>query len=416
MDDEFLYVGFGRDAETEDVFEEIVDTDISTPEVPFKKYDRGLLRYGAFARNFEDLPADAEKYYLTTAIAYTNGLPHVGHAYEFLTSDVLVRLHRFLGYDTYFLTGADEHGQKVAESASRAGLEPLAHCNIYVSAFQRLNDKLRITNDQYIRTTDPGHQRTCQRLWQRCAEAGDIYLGKYEGWYNEREELFVTQQEAEKTKFMDEVKNVPLKRVSEESYFFRMSKYADRLIAHIKENPGFIEPESARVNILSRLEHDELKDLSISRTTFSWGIPLAADFDQSGTSGTHVMYVWFDALTNYLSGIHYLDSEDTDCGNLRAYWPASKHIIGKDITWFHCVIWPTILMSAGLPLYKGVFSHGFVNGPDGRKMSKSLGNIVDTSEVRNLSNFFPEHFPPCCSLHHAYFFHTTARALGSGKF
>lgn len=384
--DDFQYTCFGRDADEEDVFHEVVDAELSTLEVPFLKFDREQLRFGAFARNFDDLPEGSEKYYLTTAIAYTNGLPHVGHAYEFLTSDVLVRLHRFLGYDTYFLTGADEHGQKVAESASRAGLDPLAHCNIYVSAFQRLNDKLRVTNDRYIRTTDSGHQVTCQRLWQRCADAGDIYLGKYEGWYNEREELFVTQQEAEKSHFMDEVKNVPLKRVSEESYFFRMSKYADRLVAHIKENPSFVEPESARINILSRLEQDELKDLSISRTTFSWGIPMASDFDQSGTTGTHVMYVWFDALSNYLSGVHYLDEEGENGGGegqkLRGYWPASKHIIGKDITWFHCVIWPTILMSAGLPLFKGVFSHGFVNGPDGRKMSKSLGNNVDPGEVR----------------------------------
>ena len=380
-----------RDADAEDVFEEVEDADLSAGGVIFKRFNRELLRFGAFASNFDDLPADAERYYLTTAIAYTNGLPHVGHAYEFLTSDVLVRLHRFLGYRTYFLTGSDEHGQKVAESAAKAGLEPLAHCNKYVSAFQRLNDKLRVTNDKYLRTTHKLHHRNVQLLWQMCADAGDIYLDKYEGWYNEREELFVTQAEAEKTNFMDPEKNVPLKRVSEESYFFRMGKYAERLIKHIEDNPTFIQPESAYSNILARLRKDELKDLSVSRTTFSWGIPLPPAFDQSEASGTHVMYVWFDALSNYLTGVCAIDPDAPEHADLSGFWPANHHVIGKDIVWFHCVIWPTILMSAGLPLPKAVFSHGFVNDKNGRKMSKSLNNSVDPEEVGRffVVTFFP---------------------------
>lgn len=381
FDDQFKYITFGPDADAEDVWEEVQDEALSAGGVNFLRFNRDMLRYGAFSRNFDDLPENAEKYYLTTAIAYTNGLPHVGHAYEFLTSDVIVRLHRFLGYNTYFLTGSDEHGQKVAESAAKAGLEPLAHCNKYVSAFQRLNDKLRVTNDKYLRTTSEQHQTTAQLLWQKCADAGDIYLDKYEGWYNEREELFVTQAEAEKTNFMDVEKGVPLKRVSEESYFFRMGKYADALIRHIEDNPSFIQPESACSNILARLRKDELKDLSISRTTFSWGIPLSPAFDQSGSSGTHVMYVWFDALSNYLTGVCAVDPDADEAANLSGFWPAGKHIIGKDIIWFHCVIWPTILMSAGMPLPKGVFSHGFVNDKNGRKMSKSLNNSVDPDEV-----------------------------------
>ena len=374
-----------RDPDLEDVFEEIEDAELSAGGIAYKRFNKDLLRYGAFAKNLEDLPEDAETYYLTTAIAYTNGLPHVGHAYEFLTSDVLVRLHRFLGYRTYFLTGSDEHGQKVAEAAAKAGLEPLAHCNKYVSEFQRLNDKLRVTNDKYLRTTSAQHKKTCQMLWKRCSDAGDIYLDKYEGWYNEREELFVTQAEAEKTNFMDVEKNVPLKRVSEESYFFRMSKYCDALIQHIEQNPSFVQPESACSNILARLRKEGLKDLSITRTTFSWGISLAADFDQTDTTGQHVMYVWFDALTNYLTGVCALDTEAEGHARLSSFWPANRHIIGKDISWFHCVIWPTILMSAGLPLPVGVFSHGFVNARDGRKMSKSLNNSVDPDDVRDVA-------------------------------
>jgi len=279
------------DPDQEDVFEELEDHELSAGGVAYTRFNRDLLRFGAFASDFEDLPEDAEKYYLTTAIAYTNGLPHVGHAYEFLTADVLVRLHRFLGYKTYFLTGADEHGQKVAGAAAKDGVEPLAHCNKYVSAFQRLNDKLRVTNDKYLRTTSAQHKHTCQLLWQRCADAGDIYLGKYEGWYNEREEAYVPQAEAELVNFMDVEKGVPLKRVSEESYFFRMSKYCDALIEHIEKNPTFIQPDSARSNILARLRKEGLKDLSVSRTTFSWGIPLPPGFDQSGASCAHVMCV-----------------------------------------------------------------------------------------------------------------------------
>ena len=377
----FRVAGLDRDPELEDVFEEVEDVELSAGGIAYKRFDRDQIRFGPFARDLDDLPEDAPTYYLTTAIAYTNGLPHVGHAYEFLTSDVLVRLHRFLGYKTFFLTGSDEHGQKVAGAAAKDGVEPLAHCNKYVSAFQRLNDKLRVTNDRYLRTTSAHHKRTCQLLWKRCADAGDIYLGKYEGWYNEREEAYVSQADAEKTNFMDVDKGVPLKRVSEESYFFAMSKYNDRLIQHIEQNPAFIQPESARSNILARLRKDPLKDLSISRTTFSWGIPLPPDFDQTGASCAHVMYVWFDALANYLTGVCAVDPEAVEHGRLQGFWPADRHIIGKDIIWFHCVYWPTMLMSVGLALPKGVFAHGFVNDKQGHKMSKSMGNSVDPDDV-----------------------------------
>ena len=337
---------------------------------------------GALANNFED--KINEKFYLTTAIAYTNGYPHIGHAYEFLSSDVIVRYNRLFGKDTYFLTGADEHGQKVAASAEKNGVTPIEHCNKYVNAFKALNQRLGVSYDRYIRTTDASHEDTCRKLWNKCADAGDIYLGSYEGWYNEREETFVPENEAELNNYMDPDSGLPLKKVKEESYFFRLSNYATRLIDYIKANPTFIEPAQYRDSILQRLEVEGLKDLSISRTTFTWGITLPEGYESN-----HVMYVWFDALTNYLSGIDALEvRNDTHLENvkkLKDYWPASKHIIGKDIIWFHCVIWPCMLLSAKLPLPHGVFSHGFVNAADGRKMSKSYNNTICPNEVDSLS-------------------------------
>lgn len=296
--------------------------------------------YGAISQS---LPGcGPEKYYITTAIAYTNGYPHIGHAYEFMTADILARLHRVFGYDVYFLTGSDEHGQKVANSAEKAGRTPLEHCDIFVNAFQALNQRLAVSNSAYLRTTNPDHKKMAQRLWNMCSDKGDIYLDSYEGWYNEREEVFVTETEAQESNFLDPGSGLPLKRVTEESYFFKMSKYCDALIKHVEENPSFIEPEQFRNNILARLRKEGLKDLSLSRTSFSWGIPVPQGFDQR-----HVMYVWFDALSNYISGVHLLEDSPHE---LAKYWPPNRQIIGKDIIWFHCVIWPCMLMSAGLPL------------------------------------------------------------------
>lgn len=328
--------------------------------------------YGALANNLPD--CSAEKYYLTTAIAYTNGYPHIGHAYEFLTADILVRYQRVFGKDAFFLTGTDEHGQKVAASAEKAGRTPKAHCDHYVDSFKALHKRLLVSYNDFIRTTDSHHEATSQRLWAKCAGNGDIYLDAYEGWYNEREEVFVSNTEAEASEYKDAGSGLPLKRVTEESYFFRMSRFTDLLIAHIQSNPGFIEPETHRANILSRLQKEGLKDLSISRTSFTWGIPMPEGFDDK-----HVMYVWFDALSNYLSGVHALDA---DQGHpLAAYWPAQHHMIGKDIVWFHAVIWPCMLMSAEIALPKCIYSHGFVNAADGRKMSKSYNNTVDPADL-----------------------------------
>ncbi|CAM9290452.1 unnamed protein product [Chrysoparadoxa australica] len=317
-----------------------------------------------------NLREDGEKYYLTTAINYTNGNPHIGHAYEGITSDIISRYFRMCGRNVRFQTGTDEHGQKIANTAAGMGLKPIDICNKYAGNFQALNKRLLISNDFYIRTTMPEHYASSQKLWQLCADAGDIYLGNYEGWYNEREETFVSDKDAEAAGFKDTFGS-PLKRMSEASYFFRMSKHQAWLIDYLNTHPELLQPEEYRLNLLRRLA-EPLGDLSISRTSFKWGIPVPEGFDQN-----HVMYVWFDALSNYTSGVHALEANHP----LQHYWPADIHIIGKDILWFHSVIWPCMLHSAKLPIPGGVFAHGFVAAADGRKMSKSLGNVVDPHDV-----------------------------------
>ncbi|ETW05320.1 methionine-tRNA ligase [Aphanomyces invadans] len=312
-------------------------------------------------------PASNEKFYITTAIHYTNGQPHMGHAYENVTSDVIARYHRTYGRDVFFLTGTDEHGQKIAQTAETQGISPIELCDKYSGIFQQLAKDLNMSNDHFIRTTSKQHKEFAQLIFAKAEANGDIYKGTYEGWYNVREETFVTENEAALINYKDPTTGTPLKKMQESSYFFRMSKYQERLIAHYHAHPEFLQPENHRQIILKRLE-EPLLDLSASRTTFSHGVPLPND-------PAHVMYVWFDALSNYLSGIDYPN------GALAKYWPASVHIIGKDITWFHCVIWPCILMSAGFPLPTRVFAHGFVNARDGTKMSKSIGNVVDPYDM-----------------------------------
>ncbi|KAG6965731.1 hypothetical protein JG688_00007061 [Phytophthora aleatoria] len=308
-----------------------------------------------------------ETFYLTTAIHYTNGLPHMGHAYENVCSDVISRYHRVFGRDVYFLTGTDEHGQKIAQTAEAAGVTPQQLVDKYAGIFQQLTKDLNMSNDNFIRTTSDVHKKFAQWLFQQALDKGDVYLGTYEGWYNVREEMFVTETEAQLTDYKDPTTGTPFKKMQEQSYFFKMSKYQDRLVKHIEENPDFLQPEVRRQELLRRLK-EPLQDLSASRNTFTHGIPLLNDPE-------HVLYVWFDALANYLAAIGYPDGPDA------RYWPANVHIIGKDITWFHCVIWPCILMSTGIPLPKRVFAHGFVNAKDGSKMSKSIGNVIDPYEM-----------------------------------
>ena len=367
-----------------------------TEPVPYDRFtllDEASIDYGHLGKTGgQGISATARDegatpFYITTAINYANGAPHIGHAYEAATSDVIARHQRLVAkaetHPVYFVTGADEHGQKIAEQASKEGKSaPIEICDKYVAGFQVLNQRLRVTNDDYVRTTSNRHKRTAKELWKRCHEAGDIYLDTYQGWYNVREETFVSEIEAQQNDYKDPDSGLPYRQVEEESYFFKMSNYKDRLIQYIEvDNPTFIQPSMHKNLILQRLKSDDLRDLSISRTTFNWGIDMPEGFKEN-----HVMYVWLDALTNYLTGVNGLgmngeDDNDATTSELKHFWPASVHIIGKDILWFHTVIWPCLLMSAGLPLPQAVFAHGFVNDSQGKKMSKSIGNVVDPHDM-----------------------------------
>ena len=310
-----------------------------------------------------------EPYYITTAINYPNGRPHIGHAYEAIAADAMARFQRAQGRDVRFQTGSDEHGLKMAQAARDAKVEPLAYADEMVAIFKDMDAALDISYDRFLRTTEPAHYRAAQSLWQRMADAGDLYLGRYEGWYSVRDEAFY--DEGELVGDCDEKlspQGTPVEWTVEESWFFRLSAYGDRLLAHFAAHPDFIRPESRRNEVL-RFVEGGLNDLSISRTSLDWGIPVP------GSPG-HVMYVWLDALTNYLTGLGFPDGgADYD-----RYWPCDVHLIGKDVVRFHAVYWPAFLMSAGLPLPKQVFGHGHVL-LRGEKMSKSVGNVVDPVEM-----------------------------------
>ena len=315
-----------------------------------------------------------EGYLLTTAIAYTNGVPHIGHAYEAVTSDVIARHHRLRDKEVYFLTGSDEHGQKIAAAALAAGETPQVMCDRIVGNFEALYAQLSISHDGFIRTTSRAHKAVAQEVFRRAYAAGDIYLGNYSGWYNVRLESFVPEAEAEQTNFTDALTGAGLQRVEEASYFFRLSNYQQRLKQHIQAHPDFIQPLAARNEILQRLE-EPLRDLSVSRTSFEWGVAVPDDH-----AGNHVMYVWFDALTNYLSGSRNELAARAGGAAAAAHgagWPAALQVVGKDIVWFHAVIWPAMLWSIGEQPPRRIFAHGFVTDGDGRKMSKSLGNVVE---------------------------------------
>lgn len=310
-------------------------------------------------------------YYITTAINYTNGSPHVGHAYEVILADILARYHRLRGDNVFFMTGADEHGQKVANTAASKGLTPQQLCDLCVEQFINLNRKLHISYDYYIRTTSSHHHEICQWLWKQCLKEGDIYYSQYTGWYCTREERFVSEHEAATTNYTDPLSETPYEKKSENCYFFKLSKYKNWIYQYISEHPDFIQPAEFRNEILSRLINNELSDLCISRPNLTWGIPVPDD-------DTQVMYVWFDALTNYITGVNYIYYEKDIKHKI---WPPDCHLIGKDIIWFHAVIWPCMLKSANLDLPKCIACHGFINDKNGYKMSKSLGNIIDVFQL-----------------------------------
>jgi methionyl-tRNA synthetase len=312
----------------------------------------------------------ADPYYITTAISYPNGEPHIGHAYEAIAADVMARFRRAQGRDVRFQTGTDEHGLKMAQAARTRGVEPLALATEMSSKFKAMCDALDISYDRFIRTTEADHHRASQAIWQAMADRGDMYLDRYEGWYSVRDEAFYDADEVTTGEGGEKVspQGTPVEWTIEESWFFRLSKYQQPLLDHIAANPDFIQPPSRRNEVL-RFVEGGLKDLSVSRTSFDWGIKVPG-------SPNHVMYVWLDALTNYLTGVGYPDGGEL----FDRYWPADCHLIGKDVVRFHAVYWPAFLMSAGIALPKQIYGHGHLLAR-GEKMSKSVGNVVDPSAM-----------------------------------
>ncbi len=310
-------------------------------------------------------------YYVTTPIYYVNDRPHLGHAYTTVACDVLARFKRLDGYRVHFLTGTDEHGQKVEKAAAAAGIDPQAFTDMVSQNFRDMCRAMDISNDDFIRTTEPRHIRACQAIWQALERNGDIYLGKYAGWYAVRDEAFYGEDEL--TIGPDGKRRAPsgaeVEWVEEPSYFFRLSAWQDRLLMFYDANPDFVAPASRRNEVVSFVRQG-LTDLSISRTTFSWGIKVP-------NAPGHVMYVWLDALTNYITAIGYPDTENEA---FRTFWPADLHMVGKDILRFHAVYWPAFLMAAGLPPPRRVFAHGWWT-VEGQKMSKSLGNVVSPYDI-----------------------------------
>ncbi|WP_336793157.1 methionine--tRNA ligase [Gordonia malaquae] len=310
-------------------------------------------------------------YYITTAIAYPNGAPHIGHAYEFISADTLARFKALDGFDVRFQSGTDEHGQKMQQTAEKEGISTAELAKTNSDRFESLHTALGTDLSRFIRTTDADHHRASEEIWKRMEAAGDIYLDSYAGWYDVRDEAFFTEDE---TSVNDAGERVATENghvltwTEEQTYFFRLSKYTEPLLEFYRDNPTFMGPDSRR-NEVTKFVEGGLKDLSISRTTFDWGVKVP------GADG-HVMYVWVDALTNYLTGVGFPD----DSAMLERYWPADLHVIGKDIIRFHCVYWPAFLMSAGIPTPKRVFAHGFLFNK-GEKMSKSVGNVVDPDDL-----------------------------------
>jgi methionyl-tRNA synthetase len=310
--------------------------------------------------------AERDTYFITTAIAYPNGIPHIGHAYEAIATDALARFQRLNGKDVFFLTGTDEHGLKMVQTAESEGLGVAELAARNAGRFKEMDERLNVSFDRFIRTTEPEHHRSVQVVWNRMQQNGDIYIDTYAGWYSVRDEAYYAEEETilGEDNVRSGPQGSPVEWVEEKSYFFKLSAYQDRLLALYQSQPDFIGPDSRRNEVISFVKGG-LKDLSISRTTFDWGVKVPNDPE-------HVMYVWVDALTNYITGVGF---PDESAANWR-YWPADVHVIGKDIIRFHAVYWPAFLMSAGIPVQKRVYAHGFLFSR-GEKMSKSVGNVVD---------------------------------------
>lgn len=312
----------------------------------------------------------SEPFYITTAISYPNGRPHIGHAYEAIAADSIARFYRLSGRDVRLITGTDEHGLKMVKTARDSGVETIKLADEMSSYFIEMCHKLNIRHDGFRRTTELAHHEASKALWKAMEANGDLYLDRYEGWYSVRDEAFYAEDELEAGEGGEKLspQGTPVEWTAEATWFFKLSQYQDKLLALYKEHPEFILPESRR-NEVMRFVEGGLRDLSVSRTSLDWGVPVPGSPD-------HVMYVWVDALTTYMTGVGYPDTQ----GMFAKYWPADLHLIGKDIVRFHAVYWPAFLMSAGLPLPKQVFGHGFLLNR-GEKMSKSVGNVVDPMEL-----------------------------------
>ena len=322
---------------------------------------------------------ERKPYYITTAIAYASGKPHIGNTYEIILADAMARFKRYEGYDVFFMTGTDEHGQKIEGKAKDAGKTPKEFVDEVVGEIQSIFDLMNTSYDKFMRTTEPYHEKQVQRMFRKMYEKGDIYKGKYEGWYCTPCESFWTDSQLVDGKCPDCGR--PVEKASEDAYFFKMSKYADRLMEHIESHPEFIQPVSRKNEMVNNFLKPGLQDLCVSRSSFTWGIPV--DFDEK-----NVVYVWLDALTNYITGIGY-DTEGAHGENYKKYWPADLHLIGKDIVRFHTIYWPIFLMSLDVPLPKQVFGHPWLltaagKAEEGTKMSKSRGNVIYADDLVRL--------------------------------
>ena len=316
------------------------------------------------------MATDKQKYYITTAIAYTSSKPHIGNTYEAILADSIARFKRAEGYDVFFQTGTDEHGQKIEDKAKVAGVDPKTYVDGVANTIKGIWDLVGVSYDKFIRTTDEYHEKQVRKIFKKLYEQGDIYKGSYEGWYCKPCESFFTESQLVDGKCPD--CGTPAVKASEEAYFFKMSKYADRLLKYYEEHPEFITPVSRKNEMVNNFLKPGLQDLCVSRTSFKWGIPV--DFDPK-----HVVYVWLDALTNYITGIGY-DADGNSSETFEKLWPADVHVIGKDIIRFHTIYWPIFLMALGLPLPKKVYGHGWLL-QDGDKMSKSKGNVIYADDL-----------------------------------
>ena len=313
------------------------------------------------------------KRYITTPIYYVNDRPHIGHVYTTTICDVWARFQRLLGHDVFFLTGTDEHGQKVEQSAEARGMTPQALADENSAEFRRIMGMFNLTNDEFIRTTDTRHEQQVQALVKQLMDSGDVYLGTFEGWYDAGQEEYYTETKARDVNYASPISGKPLERATEENYYFKLSAYQDRLEKMFAENPGIVRPDARRNEVLGRLR-EGLQDVPISRTNFAWGI---------GVPGAkeHVIYVWIDALFNYITALGAADPESEWYRERFEYWPANMQVIGKEILWFHAVIWPALLMALALPLPACVYAHSFWIS-EGQKMSKSLGNFIDLEQLQ----------------------------------